>query len=452
MLGSEFPLQLGKDAAKRDTTFAELLFGKISGEISQFTRLPQFYDKTFAQKDLCQLARDFIFYNENNQVKSRGDLEILISDYFDELTREISSESFNQLSALPFYFIVDTNYGNGFYELLKRNGKKPKKDYYNYKGAQVPVSNIMAGKRIGTEEEPFVYNLYGSVAETKSMAISDYDLILLLNNIISKTPGLPADVRAELAHEETCILFMGFGILPKNWYFRILLHALTSGNKKTMSYALEYLSNIQYDQDPTVLFFKDELNVCLYNYDPKQFISDLVTRYQAFSQKQDEQGGGAPLAISRREQGNEEVKVFISYKREDQKAVTKLVQVLESKYMTVLWDQSDDFTGNWKKRIEDMIESSDVFILMQSEELKTAPVNYVNFEIRLAMEKAKTYLREDGYLYPAYIDSKSSMLMDSDFEFIKEINNWDLSTIENLDNMCKQIIRNKVRNKKNIAI
>jgi len=64
---------------------------------------------------------------------------------------------------------------------------------------------------------------------------------------------------------------------------------LTAGNKKTMSYALDYLANIDYDADPTVLFFKDELNVCLYNYDPTAFINDLVTRYNA-RQPQPEDG------------------------------------------------------------------------------------------------------------------------------------------------------------------
>jgi hypothetical protein len=449
MLGSEFPIELNQANVKTETTLSELLFQKISTEVSDYSRLPVFYDRNFTQKDLCQLARDFIFYSDSNQTKSREDLETLISEFYD-LSPNITSEYFALLASLPFYFIVDTNYGNIFFDLMKGMNKKPKKGYYNYKGPQVPVSNISASyKKIGTEQEPYIYNLYGSIEELKSLAISDFDLIQLLSNIISKTPGLPGDVRAELAHEETSILFIGFGILSKNWYFRILLHALTSGNKKTMSYALDYLSNINYDQDPTVLFFKDELKVCLYHYDQKTFIETLISKYDSFRKRQAEKmeinSGNNQISLK------EEIKVFISYKREDIQVVKSIVERLESNYITVLWDQSNDFTGAWKKRIEELIDNSDAFILMQSSNLKNETVNYVNVEIRLAIERANRYPRLDNYLFPAYIDSDTSRLTESDFAFIKDINNWDLSTPENIDRIIKEIIRNKERNKKNNA-
>lgn len=47
-----------------------------------------------------------------------------------------------------------------------------------------------------------------------------------------------------------------------------------------MSYALEYLSTINYDDDSTALFFKDELKVCLYHFDQKYFIDTLAEKYK----------------------------------------------------------------------------------------------------------------------------------------------------------------------------
>lgn len=439
MIGSEFPVE----CKERSTSIFELLFEKLSSEILEFPDIPANFDKSFSHKDLCQLARDYILHSGNNRFNSRSDLEISISDCVDEITPEIKSESFNKLASLPFYFIVDTNYGNVFYELLKKAGKEPKKDFYNFKGGQVTISNPGSTK-LGTEATPFVYNLYGSTEQPKSIAISDYDLIQLLNNIISKTPGLPADVRAELAHEETCILFIGFGILAKNWYFRILLHALTSGNKKTMSYALDYLSNTRYDEDPTILFFKDELNVCLYNYNATSFINELHTKYSAKYGAQ-----VTPTTINTTTAAAaDSVKIFISYKREDLPLVSALVKRMELNYALVLWDQSEAFKGGWADKLQEMIESADAFILMQSAGMKSAPVNYVNKEIRLAVERAKNFLREDSYLYPVYIDTKESILFGTDFKFIESIQNRDLSMVENVDTLCRDIIRNKERNRR----
>lgn len=441
MIGSEFQIEMQNTQGLSPTTFGELLQKRVAEDVLQYPRLPDGYEEQLATKDFCQIARDFIAYGDNSHVQAREDLEVLVSDYLEEISAKLSSESFTKLASLPFSFIIDTNYGSLFYELLRRNNKRPKSGYYHFKGDQLTLSDI------GTEQEPFVYNLYGSVRQPKSLAITDYDLVQLLINIISKSPGLPVNVRALLADEETSILFLGFGILAKNWYFRILLHALTAGNKKTMSYALEYLAAIDDTDDPTVLFFKDELKVCLYHFDQKSFIDTLAGKYQSFMTRQAGDAGNN-MNVAR---VAEEVKVFISYKREDLPTVREIVKRLEANSVSVLWDQSTEFTGDWERRIKEMIDSSNAFILLQSKSLKENPENYVNVETRLAMKKAQRFSRLDSFLYPAFIDSINSRLTDTDFDFVNTINNWDLSAVGNVDNVAKEIFRNQERNKKAIA-
>ena len=233
MLGSEFPVEYNKKGRVAPTSFNKLLFEKIASDVLEAPRTPQDYEQTLTQKELSQLARDYIIYSDQKLADARNDLKQLVAKYLlEEVGDNLESQCFSLLAAMPFYFIVNTNYCDFFYSHLAKAGKKPRNHFYNFQGPQVDVSGGGAGGvKIGTSNEPLVFNLYGSVHEPASIAISDYDLVQLLCKIIAKDPALPADVRTELTNEQTSFLFLGFGILAKNWYFRILLHALTAGNR-----------------------------------------------------------------------------------------------------------------------------------------------------------------------------------------------------------------------------
>lgn len=443
MLGSEFPVEYNKKGRVAPTSFNKLLFEKIASDVLEAPRTPQDYEQTLTQKELSQLARDYIIYSDQKLADARNDLKQMVAKYLlEEVGDNLESQCFSLLAAMPFYFIVNTNYCDFFYSHLTKAGKKPRNHFYNFQGPQVDVSGGGAGGvKIGTSNEPLVFNLYGSVHEPASIAISDYDLVQLLCKIIAKDPALPADVRTELTNEQTSFLFLGFGILAKNWYFRILLHALTAGNKKTMSYAMDYLNNINYDQDPTVLFFRDELKVCLYQFDQQSFIQTLAGKYKQFSSGGEEGTSNGAVQPAK-------TKVFVSYVREDLDKAKAIVRRLNG-HFTVLWDQSTDFTGDWEQRIDRMMEEADAFVLLQSENLLQQPVSYVYTEMRLAEEKAKRYPRLEYFLFPCYIDKETSRLDESDFSFIKKINNWDLRTDDAVDRLTQEISRCQERIKRN---
>ncbi|HTE24177.1 toll/interleukin-1 receptor domain-containing protein [Flavitalea sp.] len=442
MIGSEFQIEIQDGNIKKHTTFNELLIKKVSEDILQYRRLPEDYSRQIGEKDFCQIVRDFIAYSDNSHVQAREELETLITDYLFEVSPELSSEGFSKLATLPLNFIIDTNYSSFFLDQVNKAGKFPKSDFYHFKSNKATFSDD------GTDTDPFLFSLYGSAQQPNSLVITDYDMIQFLSNIISKSPALPPYVRAKLIHEETSILFLGFGILAKNWYFRLLLHALTMGNKKTMSFALEYLSTINDENQPAILFFKDELKVCLYHFDQESFIDTLTEKYQLFYEKFKKHSGNNDKIPS---SFKEEIKVFISYKREDLRFVKPIVERLEAKEISVYWDHGSEFIGDWKNRIEKMIEDSDAFILLQSKNLRDNPVNFLNKEIRLAIERASKFPRDENYLYPAYIDTIESKLTDTDFKFINAINNWDLSVMSNVDKLAIELFRNQERLKKSTA-
>ncbi len=440
-LGSEFPLEFPDGQNTTRTSFSKLLSAKIADELNNYPWASRRI-RNIQERELSQLAGDYINYTDVNRSLSRESLENILINYFDDVRQQIQSPSFVELCSLPFYFIVDTNYDTFFSDQLYKHNKSPQTAYYNFKGNKIDLVETLTDDTIGTERHPFVYNLFGRTSYPSSLVVSENDLIQFVINIISKNPGLPANIKSELANTEKCFLFIGFGFLAKNWYFRILLQALESSNKGRMSYALECIDNISNDEDPTILFFRDELKVSLYHYDQQKFIETLVESYKSYADKrksdtvQDASLYDVP-------------KVFISYKSEDYDTALNIYTKLKKLGLNP-WLDKKRLSGMWEENIAKEINQSDSFLLVQSRSLKENPVNYVNIEIKTAIAKAKYYQPESDFLFPTFIDSGDSILKDK-YQFLNEINSYDLTVTEKLDQLAKDIKRSYERNKRKRA-
>ena len=439
LLGPEFPLV--DTSTNTPTTFSKLSSEFLKEELRQLDRLPAFVADHLDDRELSQLACDYINYKGIDKKINRDDLENLLADFLNETQTKLSSDAFTKLAALPFTFIVNTSHTNFFSTSLAQYDKSPESAYYNFRGKKIDLVESVNTDELGTKLHPFVYNLFGSTKEPSSLVLSENDLVQFIINIISKNPGLPANVKSELANQEKSFLFLGFGFLGRNWYFRILLQALESNNKGRMSYALECINNIQNNEDPTVLFFRDELKLSLYRYDQKDFIDTLVTSWNAYQQKK--KGQGIENAVA-----ENSPRAFISYKSDDFEKVNTIAQRLKAQGINV-WIDRERLQGKWAPSIANEITSSDVFVLMQSGQLKNTPVNYVHVEIKHAMEKAGYYANEADFIFPAYIDDSGSVL--ADYPLLANINSYDLSKEEKIDQLAKDIKRSYERNKRKRA-
>lgn len=209
-----------------------------------------------------------------------------------------------------------------------------------------------------------------------------------------------------------------------------------------MSYALECINNIQNDEDPTILFFRDELKLSLYRLDQKEFIDSLVTSYTAYNEKR-KSIGGADKSIA-----ENSPKVFISYKSEDFARVSEICQRLKKQGINA-WMDRERLQGKWVESIASEIAGSDAFLLMQSEQIRNSPVNYVNVEIKEAIRKAGYFQSEADFIFPAYIDSSASIL--TEYPQLLAINSYDLTDLTKIDQLAKDLKRSYERNKRKRA-
>src|ERR1700712_70781 len=112
LLGYEFPLELTADNVS--TSFAKILSAKLKDELQYFDRLPAFVSNNLEERDLSQLACDYINYKGADKKIARFDMESMLADHLNEMENNIKSDLFLKLAALPFNFIVNTNY-TGFF-------------------------------------------------------------------------------------------------------------------------------------------------------------------------------------------------------------------------------------------------------------------------------------------------------------------------------------------------
>lgn len=424
--GIQFPILDEKNPGQELTTISKQVARLIANHLKSDQEIPNDLLKELNKKELHQITADYIklYPLKKNKIFSdgRAALSHLITDFFDKYHTKLESAIFKELiTDLPFSFIVDTNYTSFLADELSEVGKTPTKEFYNYKGRGEQ-------KIIDLEEHeahPFIYNLFGTTEEPKSVVYTENDLIEFVVNLIRLDPGLPKDVKSALSDPERDFLFIGFGMMARNWYFRVLLHALESNKKDNLSFAIDNLTGID-PENNILIFFREELKMRLVHQTIEEFITKLVSEYTTLPHD-----------------GFNKLKVFISHKSEDFKRAKEVHDRLRDVHGMEPWIDREHTNGNYRNTLTQKINEADAFVLVQSKELVKSPKNFVYSEIKDAIEASKLYNPPEFFLYPGIIDGYEYRLkIPSEIEAIDP---YDLSTDEGIDKMAKEIKRNYER-------
>src|SRR4051812_40747836 len=273
VLGSQFPIE--RKGESHWTTFAKLLGDRVKRELATIERLPADILAEPNGKDMFRLTSEYLNYKEVDRSLAREDLECLLTEYCDQILPALQSKAFQKLSSLPFSCIVNTNYTDFFLQQLRKIGKTPKGEYFDFMSKKATTVAPSPSGFECTDVTPIVYNLFGHIKDPHSLVISNTDVTEFAINIVSGNPGLPVNLGHYLREPNKIFLFLGFGILSKSWFFRILLQALENKGKSRMSYALECEDNMGQDFNPLIHLFRDELKISIELGDQITFIDAL---------------------------------------------------------------------------------------------------------------------------------------------------------------------------------
>ncbi|UCH92613.1 MAG: toll/interleukin-1 receptor domain-containing protein [Candidatus Aminicenantes bacterium] len=374
-------LMLGPDAAAEKVgdshkPLTEILANKLAEMID-----PEVREK-IDPSDLTQVAQ---FYCME---KGRNSLYANVTAFYTQ-REDMTSDLHMDLAALPFYLSVTTTPDNMFFNSLKKQGKSPLMERYHFNRPDNP--GIV---KMGTEQEPLVFYLYGKLEEPKSLLLTENDLLDFLVSLISEKPPLPKNIVSQLRNKEKSFLFLGFGF--RHWYLRILLHVLQGQSKESPSFAMEQFEPKYEDllRQTVVFFQKSGFKIHIFEYELRNFAKELVEKYYQ----------AAKICIPRIKH-MDTPEVFISHASENKDAAYSLYKKLEDAGL-IPWLDKENLRGGeeWEKEIKKTIKNVDYVLVLLSKALASEHESYVFKEINHAMERKKGFRQGIRFIIPVRID------------------------------------------------
>lgn len=237
-------------------------------------------------------------------------------------------------------------------------------------------------------QEPFVFNVFGSLLNTVDPALSEEDMLEYTGYFKEKMKNATNLINA-LKNKN--LLFLGCTF--PDWMVRFILRLLSNepmhdwGARRTIIVVNDPsdLRNIQYD-------FLKNYDVVTYEGNTEDFVNELSKQWK---QKN-------PLSIKNK-------MVFLSYTIKDKEAVENLKKAIEGiSHVTCWYDNREIIAGDdFKTEIAKNIKSADLFIPLISANSLMHKDGYVQLEWFTA-DNVNTFRKIDGktekYLMPVVID------------------------------------------------
>lgn len=309
----------------------------------------------------------------------RYELEDFITDFYSGQVADDPS-FFDQLAALPFIIYLTTTHDNFLLSALEKNQEKvPQLGYYDaHRGAESDLAPP-------TSTNPILYQLFGKLDKPDSLILSENDLLNFIQNIVASSPGLAHQVEGVLRDKETTFLFVGFGF--SQWYVRILLHTLLGRDGRdppsTVLESDQFYSHP--DSEQSIAYFHNRHSFGFYRYPAREFVAELLQRYQAGREEVPAQEMDQPPKDAPR--------VFLSYRRTELDEVSALRERLMRHGINV-WQDVDKLRGGdrWENAVIDVISKQvDLFVLLQTPSLVNAKESVVFDELVEAKKRDKRW-------------------------------------------------------------
>jgi hypothetical protein len=378
--------------------------------------------------DLLQSAQYYQWIKNN-----RMSLEEKVTSFYAKRA-SLTSTLHRNLAQLPFSLIITSTFDNMMLNALAelKGQKQPRTEFHHYKG---PKQDLV---QMGSVESPLIYQFFGSLKDPGSLVITENDLLDLVVNVASKEPRLPANILSELTSESKSLLFLGFGF--RYWYLRVLLHLIKIGTKASYSFALERIEprNVEEIRRTTLFIENKRLNIKICNATLTDFVDKLVSRYQDKygTEKTGQVVTPKPL---------EKPTVFISYVREDEKALLDLKDWLNNQQLEAFVDKDFLESGDdFEQKIYETIAKVDYFIILLSTEWVKQLETWALKEVDKAFERRERFRKDLKFIIPVKIDDK---LKSEDLPLIhKELKNLHTEIIDLRESAGVDKIVREIRN------
>ncbi len=414
MLGSDIPLDINNTTQPPLTKlFAQYLTEQIADRA-----------KICDPEDLPHVAQNFIAY----RVGDRDDLEIEAENFYSDFQQQ-TTNLHRQLAELPFSYCIATTPDNLMFNAFNVAGKTPSEAFYHFQSGNKALADE------ANVHSPLVYKLYGTITDSRSLVLTENDLLDFLANIISGCPELPPMLRKLICDKETSFLFIGFGF--HRWYLRILLHFFRNQLNHTPPWSLA-LEDARFFSSPgheqTALFYDHTHSIEFKNCSWSEFAGELLNRYQ-----QKNLSFKKPPAIV---PPSDAPRVFLCHSSKDSEAVGLLGEKLRERGLNT-WRDRDNLRGgeDWSRRIKHLINNNqiDYFLVLQTPNMLAETQSYFILEIKYALERQEKNWKEFLFIIPVFLSGNSEQKLGA----LQHLNYLDLRNDSDLDRLIQDILDDK---------
>ena len=155
------------------------------------------------------------------------------------------SAALRGLAALPFRFMMTTNYDTLFERALAMAGKDAIKRVYDPAG-DVPTKNFPDDVEDVDAQRPWLFKMHGDIDDPDSIVISDDDYVRFVHRMASLESYYPIPKSLNFLLGARPVLFVGYRLLDFN--LRLLFHTL----RRPPDYSVPYSFSVDVQPDPLV--------------------------------------------------------------------------------------------------------------------------------------------------------------------------------------------------------
>ncbi len=254
-------------------------------------------------------------------------------------------------------------------------------------------------------QRPVVYHLFGKLAASPTYVISDEDLLEFICALQSEHLA-PEKLFHELEHSH--LLFIGSSFT--NWLARLFLRMAKRQRLSDPRDVGEVLADDHSGQDDRLVSFLQQVSVRTRIYmGAERFVEELHTRWQARRKPVAIASVAAPARFLPPAREMPDNAVFISYAREDLRAVQQIKAGLEAVGVTTWFDIDRLEVGDdYDRKIQRNIARCSYFIPVVSATTQRRLEGYFRREWSYAMDRVRNMADGALFILPVSIDATTA--------------------------------------------
>jgi hypothetical protein len=254
-------------------------------------------------------------------------------------------------------------------------------------------------------QRPVVYHLFGKLAAAPTYVISDEDLLEFICALQSEHLA-PEKLFHELEHSH--LLFIGSSFT--NWLARLFLRMAKRQRLSDPRDVGEVLADDHSGQDDRLVSFLQQVSVRTRIYmGAERFVEELHSRWQARRKPVAIAAAAAPARFLPPAREMPDSAVFISYAREDLRAVQQIKAGLEAAGVTTWFDIDRLEVGDdYDRKIQRNIARCSYFIPVVSATTQRRLEGYFRREWSYAMDRVRNMADGALFLLPVSIDATTA--------------------------------------------